>query len=246
MKLFVFLLSLSAIGIIGIIPYSLTQQREILAERHINLYRVLPIQFITNLLVFSAIIGVGLFFCRRTGLKMPIIKGYLNGEDIWARFKKILGPSIVYGWVLGIILLLLDRLIFRLHASAIFGARITPPPWQGLLASFYGGINEEIIARLFCLSLVVWVGCKLFKTRMSWIYWISIIICSVIFGAGHLPTTAIHGELTNVIVIRGISLNGLAGILYGYLFWRQGLESAMIAHFSTDIIVQAIYPVFAT
>jgi hypothetical protein len=36
-------------------------------------------------------------------------------------------------------------------------------------------------------------------------------------------------------------LNGIGGIVFGWLYWRNGLESAMTAHFSADIVVHVMF-----
>jgi hypothetical protein len=38
--------------------------------------------------------------------------------------------------------------------------------------------------------------------------------------------------------VRALVLNGIAGIAYGYLYWKRGLEAAMLAHMSTHLIMQ--------
>jgi membrane protease YdiL (CAAX protease family) len=35
-------------------------------------------------------------------------------------------------------------------------------------------------------------------------------------------------------------LNGLAGVAFGWLYWKRGLESAIVAHFSADIILHVL------
>ena len=44
-------------------------------------------------------------------------------------------------------------------------------------------------------------------------------------------------ELGALMIARAIILNGLAGLAFGYLYWTRGLESAMLAHFSEDMIL---------
>jgi hypothetical protein len=41
-------------------------------------------------------------------------------------------------------------------------------------------------------------------------------------------------------------LNGLGGLAFGWLYWKRGLESAMMAHFSADIVLHVITPLVAT
>jgi len=45
-----------------------------------------------------------------------------------------------------------------------------------------------------------------------------------------------------LIITRGLVLNGIAGLVFGWLYWKYGLESAMLAHFFTDIIVYTVNP----
>jgi len=44
-------------------------------------------------------------------------------------------------------------------------SQLNPPAWQGFLASFYGGINEEIAMRLFLMTLLTWIFFKIKKTE---------------------------------------------------------------------------------
>ena len=71
--------------------------------------------------------------------------------------------------------------------------------------------------------------------------WIAIVLVAVAFGLAHLPATAAVGlELNALVVSRAIVLNGLGGIVFGWLYWRRGLESAMVSHFTTDVVLHVI------
>jgi len=72
--------------------------------------------------------------------------------------------------------------------------------------------------------------------------WLSIILAAIFFGLGHLPATAQMTKLTGIIIIRAIVLNGILGTTFGWLYWKKGLESAIIAHFSADIVLHIITP----
>jgi membrane protease YdiL (CAAX protease family) len=37
-------------------------------------------------------------------------------------------------------------------------------------------------------------------------------------------------------------LNGIGGLLYGWLYWRQGLTLAMVAHGGTDLVLHVLAP----
>jgi membrane protease YdiL (CAAX protease family) len=44
------------------------------------------------------------------------------------------------------------------------------------------------------------------------------------------------------MVTRIILLNALGGIVFGCLYWKKGLEAAIIAHFSADIVLHVLLP----
>lgn len=66
----------------------------------------------------------------------------------------------------------------------------------------------------------------------------------VIFGLGHLPATALLTTITPIVIFRAILLNGIGGIVFGWLYWKKGIEAAMMAHFTTDLVLLVVLPVF--
>jgi len=64
----------------------------------------------------------------------------------------------------------------------------------------------------------------------------------VLFGLGHLPATAELVPLSSLVVTRAVVLNGVLGVVAGYLYWRQGIEMAMLCHFSADIVLHVLLP----
>jgi membrane protease YdiL (CAAX protease family) len=127
---------------------------------------------------------------------------------------------------------------------------VSIPAWKAFLASFYGGIAEEVLLRLFLVSLFAWIVFKIKKTKDGeptvFGIWLSIVLAAIVFGLGHLPATAQITPLTEIVIIRAIVLNGIGGIIFGWLYWKKGLESAMIAHFSADIVLHIITPFAAS
>jgi len=43
-----------------------------------------------------------------------------------------------------------------------------------------------------------------------------------------------------LVVAAALLLNGIAGVDFGYLYWKRGLESAMIAHFCGDFVIYVL------
>jgi hypothetical protein len=150
--------------------------------------------------------------------------------------KRIIYPGVLAGVLVGLIIYLLDMMLFR--SSPLSGAH--PPAWTGLLASLYGGINEEVLLRLFLFTLVYFLFKKIFKFELqsrTVFLWITNVLVAIIFGLGHLPAVLKLTELSSFEIIRVLLLNGIPGIVFGWLYWSRGLWTAMTAHFVTDLVI---------
>ena len=241
-KLFVILLIASFITTLMVLPYTLA-----LSPSLTNVFTpfVLITQLIQSLIIFSIAIFIGLCLYKRVRFNLPILEGWLEGIEVGNYLKSILGISIGLGVLSGIIIVLLSFL-FTPVSSIFQNASISVPIWKAFLACFYGGIGEEILLRLFVMTLIVWIIFKIKKTSVGKPttigIWIAIIISAVIFGLGHLPITGTITSITPLIIVRAVLLNGIGGIIFGWLYWKKGLESAMISHFSADIVLQVIFP----
>ena len=73
-------------------------------------------------------------------------------------------------------------------------------------------------------------------------YVIAILGAALFFGLGHLPATMAATPFSTTVLARAILLNGIYGVLFGYLYWKRGLESSMTAHFTSDVLVHVILP----
>ncbi|MFC6976650.1 type II CAAX prenyl endopeptidase Rce1 family protein [Halomicroarcula sp. GCM10025709] len=65
--------------------------------------------------------------------------------------------------------------------------------------------------------------------------WAAIVVSAVLFGVGHLPALAQSVSLTPALIARTVLLNAVAGVLFGWLYWRRSLEAAMVAHASFHV-----------
>ena len=159
--------------------------------------------------------------------------------------------AILLGVIASVFIILLDVFVFMgAQASAQEMHISTPPWWKGLLASFYGAINEEVFARLFLISLIVFLTQKILKRKTDepteYVIWMAIGLSSVLFGLGHLPATLSAGiPLNYFIVVRAIVLNSIAAIPFGWLYWKKSLAAAMSAHFTADIVLHVLLPLAA-
>lgn len=229
------------IGFAGSIPYLLTLLGSF-PSLPISLEMLLLLQGVQHLILIALATGLGLWLGPKVGLGAPVLRQWLAGEDeALKEFRRRALPlAIGAGVGIGIAIWLLD-LIFAPQLPVALQAS-SPPWWQGLLAAFYGGINEELLMRLGLMTLLVWLVTKLTRqTQPSLaILWSANILIALLFGLGHLPAVAALVPLTALVVTRTLLLNGIGGLVFGWLYWQQGLLAAMVAHFSADVILHGL------
>jgi membrane protease YdiL (CAAX protease family) len=125
-----------------------------------------------------------------------------------------------------------------------------PPPWEGFLASISAGTNEEILFRLGPMTLFVYLGAKLSRQGerpAAGVVWTSMVLATLLFGIVHLPqAAAIGGALPASLVAYTLLGNGLGGVVFGWLYWKQGLLAAVTAHFAADIVLHVIAPAISS
>ena len=79
----------------------------------------------------------------------------------------------------------------------------------------------------------------------AWLFWAANAIAALLFGALHLPQAHLIAGISAPVVAFVLIGNGIAGMAFGWLYWKYGLVSAMVAHFSTDIVLHVIAPLAA-
>jgi hypothetical protein len=238
------------VGVLGVLPYTLTLLDRLPGGIENTLpsrWILVPVQIVQIMVLLGAATALGLWLGPKVGLGAPLIYGLVRGDrEARSRLRALLLPSTVAGVLVGIAIVLLDIWVFapRLAMTGSDAGALQPPAWQGLLASFYGAICEELLLRLGLMTLLVWIGARLTRTSAprAMVMWIAIVTAALLFGAGHLPTTAAVLPLTPLVITRALVLNGIGGIVFGWLYWKRGLLAAMLAHFSADVVLHVVVP----
>lgn len=243
-KVFVVLLVGGLLGVLAIIPFTI----DLLASGSfgdvpdVSLALIIPLSIIQNGVLLSVAILIGMIVSERIGLGMPLIRAWVNGVRP-ENAKDVVLPGIILGAVVGVVLVALEALFFLRHLPAAMIRLFEIPLWKRLLAGvLYGGITEELLMRLFLLSVTAWLIGRLWRTRdgmpTSGAFWIAIFVVAVLFGLGHLPATSAITPITPLLLARALLLNGIAGVAFGYLYWKRGLEAAMLGHASAHLVMQ--------
>ena len=149
----------------------------------------------------------------------------------------------------GLFLILPDLLFFGNYSQAIRDSYAAKPTIPFLIAMVtYGGVIEEVMLRLFLMSLIAFILHKLFeKGRQETSTTVLVtanIIAAVLFAAGHLPATLSTIGSSPMILFRCFLLNGSFGLVFGWLYRKYGLQYAMLAHGGCHVVSKLIWILF--
>ncbi len=244
-KVFFILLAACVVTSMMVVPYEMALSP---ALAKVFSSALMVAAFVQAIVMFSIAVFLGLFLAQRTGFRLPILEGMVKGESQTTYLKSIAGASIGLGILSGVLIILMS-IPFQNVSMDFLKVEMSIATWKTFFASFYGGIAEEVVCRLFLVTLLAWIISKIKKTPEGYPtsvgIWIAIVLAAVFFGLGHLPITGGVTAITPVVVLRAILLNGVPGVIFGWLYWKKGLESAMVAHFSADIVIHVITPLMA-
>lgn len=179
---------------------------------------------------------IGWAMGSRVGFGAPFIEAWLKGTRPEVR---PLLTSAGFGAVLAIaaVVTLLGMFGNRMPSGPGDEASVMSD-WLGFVFVLHGGVSEEVVFRFGLLSGIAWVIAQLRRLVHSWeaapneamAAWGGIVISSILFGLYHA------GMGPGPLLIQA-SFRIAAGLLFGWLFWQRGIESAMAAHLAYDLVV---------
>lgn len=245
-KVFGTLLFVSLLASLATIPYAL----DLLAQKT----SALPMQMLLGVLINFVLLtlpltSLGLWLGSKVGLGTPKIEAILSKRPHnQHQFQPSILPAIVLGTVGGIFVQaasILSQPYLPQELTEVEHPAFLP----SLLGSFGAAVNEEIWLRLGVMTCMVWLGSALMRQQKpsKVIVWSANLLAAFGFGVLHLPLAASLAQgLSFAVVTMVLSLNGFVGLIFGWLYWRHGLLAAMIAHFSTDMVIHVIPALFST
>ena len=183
--------------------------------------------------------GLGIWLGKKVGL----------WKDESRITKKPLLAALIISLVGGLSLILPDLMFFGQYEPALLDMYAVKPTVPYLLATVtYGAVIEEVMLRLFMMSLAAFALHLLFERRReeisTWVLVAANVVSAVLFAAGHLPINDIMFGLTPMIVLRCLLLNGVFALAFGWLYRRFGLRYAMIAHGGCHVVSKLIWMLF--
>lgn len=244
MKRKFFILWLAGIvGTAAVLPYAFTLQHDVIAKVTVPF----PLIVLASIAQTAVLLAIAIFFGQKlsSSLRLTTLALCESTGSIKEKLPGMARLAIPWGAASAVAIALVDML-FAPFTPQLTVTTAHVAVWKTLLASLYGGTVEEILLRLFVMTLIAWILGKIFRSKEpaknNLIMWTAITLAAIIFGLGHLPVTSALTAVTPIVVLRAVVLNGIAGLVFGWLFWKKGLETAFIAHFTADIILLTVIP----
>jgi membrane protease YdiL (CAAX protease family) len=182
----------------------------------------------TILLLIAVVVGTILY--DKIGLSVPTISSILKIEQSKTKFIHQIKFGVLFGLLTGILTTIVG-LVFKSSIPQEFidlGNKIKVTT----IARFaYGGLTEELLMRFGFMTLVVWIIFKVNKKLNNSTYWTGIILASILFAVGHFPVVfnVVQNPTTALLTYILIG-NSIAGLFFGWLYWKKGLEAAFVGH----------------
>lgn len=194
-------------------------------------YWVKALVLVQPTILLSLAVLAGVQLAQRVGLSAPVAEAVVQRQSWRQAIAPQLLPGLIGGLASGGALVAIAALAQPWLPPAYLAAE-SPP---ALVRFLYGGITEEILMRWGLMTLLLWLGWRLGQGRrgMPAKGWVAgaIGLSALLFGLAHLPYAIALGLPLSPLLVGYLLLqNGLFALVAGYLYWRHGLESAMVAH----------------
>lgn len=184
-------------------------------------------------------VWAGVALAPKVGLRAPAFEAFATRSPVIAALRPQWLPGLIGGLAVGVCLVALSAFTPQ---ALIAAAPDVPMPLPARL--LYGGVTEELLLRWGFMTLLLWSLWRIFQRATPVpsvpLVWVAIIGSAALFGIAHLPAAAsLVGELSLPVIVYVVAGNMAFGVLGGLLYWRVGLESAVIAHGVVHLVIVA-------
>lgn len=200
---------------------------------------------IQSTIMLAVSVLVGLYLAPRLGFRSHVVDRVASETTLVSNVRSELRAAVGGGVAVGVILVLSNWFAPSVGDSTP-GMTVELLLQSVPLRLLYGGVTEELLIRWGVMTLVAFALWKLTGQRSdepgSRVVWTAIVVAAILFGVLHLPAAIpVYGSLTMGIVGFVVGVNALGGIVFGWLFWRQSLEAAIIAHALAHVVAVSIW-----
>lgn len=144
---------------------------------------------------------------------------------------------VVFAVALAILNLGFD-VIFQNWLPEIYQPNFSIPNVKQILSNiFYSGIGQEILLRWGIMTTIIYVLSSRGRDLNQWVYIIGIVFTAILYGFAQYNSIASLTDFSFILVLRILLLNGLDGILFGWLYYKLHFEAAVLSHVLVNLLV---------
>ena len=176
------------IGAVAVVPYGLRMA----AGKPLKFSK--PVLYALALAQNAVIFGVAIWLVLLASHSIGLVAPYIEALLAEATFPSATGliAGLVFGAIAGAVLLIADLFFLPHWPQALRDMALKTTVTDNILASLYGGIDEELLMRMFGFSVLAWLLLFVWHSTTA-VFWIANVIMTILFGLGHLP--ALKGVL---------------------------------------------------
>ena len=216
----------ATISILFYVPAALPKLVPAQAHLPFSMNTFIIIQVLIYVISAAIFAAAGAYLTPRIGFRAYLADLSIKEKNFWIVLKR----QFFYGATIGLAGAIVAYLI-----APNFIAYLSNVPF---IPRLFGSIFEEVVMRWGLMTIIVWILLRIFQQHSeiykSILIGSGIFLSQILFAFGHFPVLKSLGTANPMWSVFTIFIVSLP---WGWLFWKQGLESAFIAHTSFHAFV---------
>lgn len=155
--------------------------------------------------------------------------------------KYTLKDSIPFVVIFAIFLTILNLgfdVVFQNWLPEIYHPNFSIPNLNQIFSNIlYNGIGQEILLRWGIMTTIIYVLSSRGKELNHWIYVVGIVFTSILYAFAQYNSASTLADFHFILVLRILLLNGLDGVLFGWLYYKFHFEAAVLSHVLVNVLI---------
>lgn len=155
--------------------------------------------------------------------------------------KYTLKDSVPFIVIIAVVLTVLNLgfdVVFQSWLPEIYQPNFSIPNLNQIFSNvLYNGMGQEILLRWGVMTTIIYVLSSRGKELNHWVYIIGIVFTSILYAFAQYNSVSTLTNFHFMLVLRILVLNGLDGLLFGWLYYKFHFEAAVLSHVLVNILV---------
>jgi hypothetical protein len=186
--------------------------------------------------------SIGTYLSPGSGLETPVMDAMLAGRPVGPMILRLAPIAVAVGVATSVVAIALDRTFFLpwLRAAHLTGTGAAAPLLTAPLYALAGGVSEPVLFQYGLLAVLARHAQRFMPQTAS--FWIAITVAAVALGLFHIAMTTTHLPSSTLLATRTFILVFVVGFMAGWLYWRRGLEAAILASGIVNFVIHVAVP----